>query len=420
MNQDNTRIISEGMVSQLLPLDYELLPGVTEVYELELAYLESRLLSKEEILQNGAYFTCVNNRITRHYLMCKGEPIKLPQHSSSRLKSFFQINQFKTGYATHGLFPYRGKFHPQMIKALINIMGLKRGDLILDPMMGSGTTLIEARLMGVRSIGIDTSPFCRFMTQVKLDSLMIPLETIKNAIKDFKVIFNCFTLKEESKLPEDYSQPSIYNFLLLAYLDSVGYSERSQKKSHLEQFKAIIERYVFVVEKIQQSIIGAENELAEAVAIEGDARCLTMDDNSIDGILFSPPYSFAIDYLKNDSYHLSYLGVDIIQLQERMIGLRGHTFREKFDLYLKDMKTILAECARVLRKGKFCTVIIGTNENQLSKILKKPVEKIKGLDEIMIELGNQFGLKLVRKIDRQITGIANTMRNESILLLQKD
>ena len=420
MNQDHTRIISEGMASRLLPLGYELLPGVSEVYELELAHLESQLLSKEEIIQNGAYFTCVDNRFTQHYLMCKGEPIKLPQYSSSRLKSFFQINQFKTGYATHGLFPYRGKFHPQMIKALINIMGLKRGDLILDPMMGSGTTLIEARLMGVRSIGIDTSPFCRFMTQVKLDSLMIPLETIKNAIKDFKVIFNCFTLKEESKLPEDYSQPSIYNFLLLAYLDSVGYSERSQKKSHLEQFKAIIERYVFVVEKIQQSIIGAENELAEAVAIEGDARCLTMDDNSIDGILFSPPYSFAIDYLKNDSYHLSYLGVDIIQLQERMIGLRGHTFREKFDLYLKDMKTILAECARVLRKGKFCTVIIGTNENQLSKILKKPVEKIKGLDEIMIELGNQFGLKLVRKIDRQITGIANTMRNESILLLQKD
>jgi hypothetical protein len=84
------------------------------------------------------------------------------------------------------------------------------------------------------------------------------------------------------------------------------------------------------------------------------------------------------------------------------------------------MKTILAECSRVLRKGKFCTVIIGTNENQLSKILKKPVEKIKGLDEIIIELGNLFGLKLVRKIERQITGIANTMRTESILLLQKD
>ena len=420
MNQDNTRIISEGMASRLLPLEYELLPGVSEVYELELAYLESKLLSKEEILQNGAYFTCVDNRFTRHYLMCKGEPIKLPQYSSSRLKSFFQINQFKTGYATHGLFPYRGKFHPQMIKALINIMGLKRGDLLLDPMMGSGTTLIEARLMGVRSIGIDISPFCRFMTQVKLDGLTIPLETIKNAINDFKVIYNCFSLKKGSKLPEDYSQPSISNFLLLAYLDSVGYFERSQKKSPLEQFKAIIERYVFVVEKIQQSIIGTEDELAEAVAIEGDARCLTLDDNSIDGIIFSPPYSFAIDYLKNDSYHLSYLGVDIKQLQEKMVGLHGHTFREKFDLYLKDMKTIFAECARVLKKGKFCTIIIGTNENQLSKILKKPVDNIKGLDEIMIELGNLFSLKLVRKIERQITGIANTMRTESILLLQKD
>lgn len=420
MNQDNIRIISEGMASQLFPPGYELLPGVTEVYELELAYLESRLLNKEEILQNGAYFSCVDDRYTRHYLMCKGKPIKLPQYSSSRLKSFFQNNQFKTGYATHGLFPYRGKFHPQMVKALINIMGLKKGDLILDPMMGSGTTLIEAKLMGVRSIGVDVSPFCHFMTQVKLDGLTLSLDIIKNAINDSPVIYNCFNLKKASELPNIYRLPSVSNFLLLAFLDSVGYSERSQKKSHLEQFKAILERYVFVVEKIQRSINGIENELAEATAIEGDARCLTMDDNSIDGILFSPPYSFAIDYLKNDSYHLSYLGVDIKQLQEKMVGLHGHTFREKFDLYLKDMKTIIAECARVLKKGRFCTVIIGTNENQLSKILKKPVEKIKGLDEILIDIGKIYGLKLIRKIERQITGIANTMRTESILLLQKD
>jgi len=42
MNPENIRIISEGTASQLLPLNYELLPGVTEVYELELVYLESR------------------------------------------------------------------------------------------------------------------------------------------------------------------------------------------------------------------------------------------------------------------------------------------------------------------------------------------------------------------------------------------
>ena len=75
--------------------------------------------------------------------MCIGESLKLPDYSSSRLKSFFQKNIFRTGYATHGLFPYRGKFHPQMIRGIINIMGLKPGDTVLDPTMDQGLCLLK-------------------------------------------------------------------------------------------------------------------------------------------------------------------------------------------------------------------------------------------------------------------------------------
>lgn len=103
-----------------------------------------------------------------------------------------------------------------------------------------------------------------------------------------------------------------------------------------------------------------------------------------------------------------------------MIGLSGRTLQDKFDLYLQDMKTTILECARVLRPGRFCVIIIGTNDNQLSKIFKKLVENVQGLDEITIELGKTYGFKLIRKIERKITGIANTMRTESILMLQKD
>jgi len=145
------------MFHRLFPAHLELVPQLNEVYELELAFYESQVLSDEEMIRNGAYFARVGDTFTRHFLMCSGEPVRLPQHSSSRLRSFFQTNQFKTGYATHGLFPYRGKFHPQMIKGLINVMGLKPGDTILDPMMGSGTVLIEARLMGIKSVGIDAT-----------------------------------------------------------------------------------------------------------------------------------------------------------------------------------------------------------------------------------------------------------------------
>lgn len=145
--------LAQSLTERLFPADYQLLPNLGDFYELELAFYESQILSSKELLGNGAYFARVGNSFTRHFLMCTGSPLKLPIHSSSRLKSFFEKNIFRTGYASHGLFPYRGKFHPQMIKGLLNIMGLKPGDMVLDPLMGSGTALVEASLMGIHSTG---------------------------------------------------------------------------------------------------------------------------------------------------------------------------------------------------------------------------------------------------------------------------
>jgi hypothetical protein len=116
--------------------------------------------------QEQAYFARVET--WRNHFSCAAESRPGFICIIFKLRSFFTTNQFRTGYATHGLFPYRGKFHPQMVKGVINTMGLKRGDTLLDPMMGSGTALIEASLMGIKSIGYDVSPFCRFMTQTKL------------------------------------------------------------------------------------------------------------------------------------------------------------------------------------------------------------------------------------------------------------
>src|SRR6056297_2207259 len=258
-------VLSEGMFHKLFSGKEVLTPQLNEVYELALAYYESRILSEDELLKNGAYFVKIGDEYTRHYHMCTGAPLLLPKHSSSRLRSFFEKNQFRTGYATHGLFPYRGKFHPQMIKALINVMGLKAGDLVLDPMMGSGTVPIEASLMSIRAVGIDASPFCRFMAKTKYDALSLPLEPLDRAFEKSREIFDCFSASVGSPVPGSKSRNGrqqkpgneiqelktrfqcgleqilsnlvgndnrqVFDFLLLAYLDSAGYSERSKRKS---------------------------------------------------------------------------------------------------------------------------------------------------------------------------------------------
>lgn len=447
---ESSVLFSNSIYGPLFPGHLQLIPGLNEVYELELAFYESKILTDEEIVLRGAYFAQVGERPTHHTLICSGEALQLPRYSSARLRSFFESKQFKTGYATHGLFPYRGKFHPQMVKALINIMRLKPGETILDPMMGSGTVLIEACLMGVKSIGVDASPFCRFMTQAKLDGLTVPLEPIQAALKNCWGVFQRFQqiigkaqpgTKVESRaafssfqepaadympslavgggVPGGCNSPTVRNFLLLAYLDSAGYSERSTRNSHYEQFRSILKRYLFVAQKIQAAMAQAGLEPVRAIPLEGDARFLPLHDSSVDGILYSPPYSFAIDYLKNDSFHLQSLGVDINALRERMIGLRGRNPRQKLDLYKSDMEVVLSECGRVLRPGRFCTIIVGTNDNQIGRILGTSPGNVPGIDEMLVEMATRYGFHLGLRLARQVSGIANTMRTEYIIVLER-
>ena len=57
----------------------------------------------------------------------------------------------------HGLKNYPGRFPPKIPKILIEKYSTK-GDFILDPFVGGGTTLIEANKLGRNSIGFDINP----------------------------------------------------------------------------------------------------------------------------------------------------------------------------------------------------------------------------------------------------------------------
>lgn len=93
-------IRGRNLLDRIFPFYLKPGPQLNEVYEPELAFYESQILSDEEIIRNGAYFAQVDGMPTRHSLICRGEPVKLAQNYSSRLKSFFQNNIFKTCYAT--------------------------------------------------------------------------------------------------------------------------------------------------------------------------------------------------------------------------------------------------------------------------------------------------------------------------------
>ena len=66
----------------------------------------------------------------------------------------------------HALHPYLGKYVPQLVETFLT-RHFEPGDAIFDPFVGSGTTLVEANVFGVRSVGCDISAFNCLLSRVK-------------------------------------------------------------------------------------------------------------------------------------------------------------------------------------------------------------------------------------------------------------
>ena len=391
----------------------ELLPSVTELFELELAFLEYKILPENEYLNRTAYAKKYKGEDTLHFLKYSEIPDNVSKTRTSTANQYFKNGMFSTGYATHSLFPYRGKFHPQLIKALLNILGVKKGEYVLDPMAGSGTTNIEAALLGINSYAIDISPFCQMMTQTKYNALKIDLKTISEIELNADDFFDFF---KKDNIQETISQikgekKAIYELSLLAYLDALGYSKRVVRSNHQQLYRKVLSRYVETVKGVLSNKYFNQNELGNVQILQNsDALNIELNDNSVDAIITSPPYSFAIDYIENDKDQLEYLGFDTAELRKNLIGLKGKTKKEKIETYFDDMDSFLSEAERVLKPNKFMVIIIGSNTNQTGGIR---------LEETVINSADKYNLRLVKSILKPIKGMRNTMKEEYILFFEK-
>lgn len=397
------------LIEKLFKQNYQLIDGTDEIFELDLALWEYEILTKKELVDRSAYFKLADGIETTHYRTCNLQKLEeVHKNSSFRTKVFFLNGKYSTGYATHSLFPYRGKFHPQLIRALLNILEIKQGNVVLDPMAGSSTVAVEANLLGIDSIAIDLSPFCKLMGKVKTFSLNLDtkiLESITSNPKDILI-----KLKKD-KVPGyfyndiDDQKKNYFEIVLLAFLDAMGFARRSNSSIDA-LFPRVLERYILTIKFFQEAREKMDLTIGKSKIIQGNVLNLPIDDNSVDAIITSPPYSFAIDYLRNDQPQLEYLGYDLGALRQEMIGLQGRGVENKLRIYFDKMNQALGEMKRVSRRGAPIVVIVGTNEIQTKGVRLET--KIKDLAE------NQ-GLKFTLSLLKPIRGLQNTMKEETIL-----
>ncbi|HEY73019.1 MAG TPA: site-specific DNA-methyltransferase [Thermoflexia bacterium] len=101
------------------------------------------------------------------------------QDCMTGFEAFPSSSRQSTRYSAHGIHEYRGKFNPQIVRAIGNLLNLSPGDWILDPFCGSGTTLLETAYNGWNGIGLDINPLGIEIAKAKLAALRAPSDDLR-------------------------------------------------------------------------------------------------------------------------------------------------------------------------------------------------------------------------------------------------
>ena len=132
---------------------------------------------------------------------------------------------------THCYHAYPAMMIPQVARTLIDLYAPKdKCELIFDPYMGSGTTLVEASIKGINSIGTDINPLARLISKAK--TIHFDIDIIKRYISEIQLI--PFSYSPNKVVNTDFSRISNYLF---------WYSENSlYKLSYISQMIDSIEK----------------------------------------------------------------------------------------------------------------------------------------------------------------------------------
>lgn len=394
--------------------DLVLLDNAQFIYELSMAEYELNALGVNFEIKNGLREFILKNKSTAltDRIRKRSAYFKIVDNNYTDYFHIIQKNQTRSvnQYLTHWIYPYKGKFHPQMIRALLNIIGLKQGDTLLDPFSGSGTTALEAQLLGVNCIGIDISPLCVLQGAVKTQSIYA-IDSIINfkdeVLSKAKQILLSKEREYHSILKNVKDENARYFFGLAKLL---AISDNKRRGRDIEQsFVKNVERMIESVKDYKEISDKLQLKLGNIDVSIGDSRKISIPDNSIDGIITSPPYSIALDYVVNDAHSLTDMGYDLEKIREDFVGVRGKG-KERVELYNEDMRKSYDEMYRVLKPDKFAVIVIGNATYQ-----EREVKTV----EFTIDYMTKIGFKLEKNILKLIFGLYNVMKKENILIFKK-
>lgn len=308
----------------------------------------------------------------------------------------FDLDSYRDkGYLTHSIHPYPAKFVPQIPRALIEKLS-HPGALVLDPFCGSGTTLLEAMLLGRRALGSDLNGLAVMIARAKTAILttdsqrylaefvrrveaFADLPSLRPTMGDaphFKNRDHWFSEESVRDLTQIRNAiAGVPDQVLREYL-SVCFSAIVVKSSRQENdtnWRAIDRKYAtgdahrFFAKRARDNLarsreLGAlVGQASSAVVTETDARKLWIPAESVDLIVTSPPYANSYDYYLYHKLRLFWLGIDHYPIQADELGSRNKHSDLSLPLesFVAPMIEIFSALAASLRKGAAMAVVVG-------------------------------------------------------------
>lgn len=274
--------------------------------------------------------------------------LNIPNNSSILIFSSDQ------SYLTHGIHKFPAKFFPELPRYLIRKYS-QLGALVLDPMCGSGTTILEALLNNRIGIGIDIDPIAQLITKVKTTPLdMSVLNIAKSAVLQ-QITDSAKSLKYGAKIPDFYyrdkwfrsyvlqelatisnsidratytflgkQHDDLYDFLRIVFSSIIR--DVSNADPHctrtvlrkkvvkkigpgdtLERFRVQLESQTVAMAQFAEVYCGLE--VKDVRLPKGTALETGLPDSSIDLAITSPPYINAVDYTRTHQLEMYWLGL---------------------------------------------------------------------------------------------------------------
>lgn len=357
---------------------------------------------------------------------------------------------------THGLHRFPAKYIPQVPAWALDNFGSRTGP-VLDPFMGSGTTLVEGVLRGGRNIGVDIDPLARFIARAKVTTadherlaelgaevlarwtaparhLTAPMPEIKNFSHWFSPVNWAWLQSLRDIIMTLDCGDEERDFLLVVFSSTLRWVSNADDQSQKTYVSGTLRKTPPAVADVFRRFLARaieglgdlnrkrHNEALAVIPDSADATNLGLQADSVGLAVTSPPYLDSVDYPYNMMLEYFWLGPHIgvpdrnhfNALRRRPVGAKNPAERAKLPAsldgiigldvmpparrpaaatYFSMMERHFAEVSRCLSPGARYVFVAGNSQSRLD---------IFPMHEAFVSLAADAGLYLERAFGYRI------------------